>query len=272
MRRFLLFCILFLTPFFAFPQSSQDIKETAERYREEGLELQSQGDLQGALTYYQRAIQLNPSYYEVYNDLGIVYEALGDKEMAEKMYETAISINPEYLAPYANLALLYEDIGEQEKAIYYWKRRYILGSEGDYWSRIAFRHLLMLGISDQEREELFKKKVDYFSRDLSYPEDQKKIERFKEANSYFNKGRELFSQQDFEGAVKEFQTARSLVPPNESFRKEIDHYYHLAKQARDKRAIQTNIEQALSYLEEDRLDDVVEKLKDALSIIFSIRR
>jgi tetratricopeptide (TPR) repeat protein len=54
------------------------------------------GDKQGAITDYNRAIQLDPNYAWFYSKLGTVYLDLGDYRTAIANYDRAIQLNPDY--------------------------------------------------------------------------------------------------------------------------------------------------------------------------------
>lgn len=271
MKKFLgaVFFALFSLPLFS--QVSDQVKEQAQVYREEGYKLQSKGDFAGALTYYQKAVQMAPYYYEAYNDVGVVYESLGDKDAAIEMYEKAISINPQYLAPYANLALLYEEEGDVEKATYYWKKRFLLGKEGEYWWYKAIEHLAKLGTYPEARKEWLKRKSAFLYKELSQKREQERLKNEEEVRLHFNIGVDLFNQENYEGAYKEFKTALSLNPLDKTLQMEISEYYAKAKKAKEKSKIKTHLEEAMSYVEEDDYESAAEKLKDALSVIFSIQ-
>ena len=88
----------------------------AREYREQGLAFQRQGDPVTALSFYQKAVELDPAYAVVYNDLGVVYEAMRFIDRAEESYLKAVKLDPEYLSAYTNLALLYENKRDLEKA------------------------------------------------------------------------------------------------------------------------------------------------------------
>ena len=45
-------------------------------YRMRGYTLQQEGQLDQAMQYYKKAVQLDPSYASPHNDLGVIYEML----------------------------------------------------------------------------------------------------------------------------------------------------------------------------------------------------
>ncbi len=102
-------------------------REEALRLRTQGYTFQSQGDLMNALSAYQKAIELDPTYATPHNDLGVILEEQGKLGEAEQSYKQALKLNPAYTEAHANMAMLYERTGDQEKAIYHWLKRYQLG-------------------------------------------------------------------------------------------------------------------------------------------------
>ena len=148
----LISCLLF--SFSVVAQISGQLKEQARLYREEGYKLQTAGDLRGAFTFYQKAVIADPSLSKAYNDIGVVMEKLGGKADAVGAYKRAIESNSLYLPAYTNLALIYEEENDTEKAIFYWKQRYRLGREDDYWKHEARKYLEKSGvIFDSDKDE-----------------------------------------------------------------------------------------------------------------------
>jgi len=121
------------------------LREEAVTYRQEGYTAQQRGDLEAALTAYQKAAALDPSYPAPLNDAGILYEQQGRLEEARIAYEQALARDPNYLGAHANLALLYERLGQREKAIPHWLKRYELGESDDPWTVRAGERLVALG-------------------------------------------------------------------------------------------------------------------------------
>lgn len=118
-----------------------ELQKQARDYRREGLKQQSLGNLEGAVSLYQKAIQLDPSYALAYNDLGIIYEAQADPVRAEEHYLKALKFDPNLLSAYSNLALFYENKRDLNKAFFYWKKRASLGSPDDLWTQRASKRM-----------------------------------------------------------------------------------------------------------------------------------
>lgn len=106
-------------------------------YRLEGLRLQKSGNIEVALSFFQKAIETDPALAAAYNDIGIIYETMDSPEPAEKAYLEAIKLDQEFAGPYANLALLYESQDQMDKAVFHWARRAEMGIEEDPWRKKA---------------------------------------------------------------------------------------------------------------------------------------
>ncbi len=137
-------CLLF----FPHPRvaTAAHLRDEAVSYRQEGYERQRRGDLDGAISAYQKAIDVDPAYAAPFNDLGVIYEQQGQFDAAEQAYEEAIKIDPEYAAAHSNLALLSERLGHKEKAIVHWLKRYQMGEPRDPWTAHAEQRLIALGV------------------------------------------------------------------------------------------------------------------------------
>jgi tetratricopeptide (TPR) repeat protein len=129
--------------------TASSLRDEAVGYREEGYQAQQRGDKTTALTWYQKAALLDPSYATPNNDLGVLLEEAGRFEEAEQSYKKALESNPGYLEAHTNLALLYERLGQREKAIYHWMKRYQFGDSADPWTARAEERLVALGVFKQ---------------------------------------------------------------------------------------------------------------------------
>ena len=67
---------------------------------------------------FNKAIQLNPNFFEAYNNLGNSLMEFGKFKDAINKYESAIKLKPEYASAYNNLGGAWEDLGDFEKAIF----------------------------------------------------------------------------------------------------------------------------------------------------------
>jgi len=116
---------------------STEAQKQAKLYRNKGWALQKKGDLDAALSYYQKAVFLDPTYVVAYNDVGIIFEAKGWIEKAREAYLRAIEIAPDYPNSYSNLALLYEGQKKYADAVGCWTKRIMYGQPSDPWTEAA---------------------------------------------------------------------------------------------------------------------------------------
>lgn len=76
-----------------------------------GVSLYEKGILNEAIVCFQKAIQLNPNYPGAYNNLGNIFCAKEQFEEAIKYYQKAIQLNPYYAYAYNNLGFVYYRMG-----------------------------------------------------------------------------------------------------------------------------------------------------------------
>jgi len=216
------------------PTSKEDqsaLQEQARQYRDLGLKYQQMGNLAEAKGWYQKTINLDPSYAIAYNDLGIIYDTEGSLDLAEESYLTAIKLDPTYASAYTNLAILYENKRDLEKAAFYWAKRSGLGSPTDPWTQKAASRLKDIRsvlndrpFADQREEEVLGLMKDVTkTKSTVVNKDSKTLarEHFKKAKQSFNKG-------DLATAIKEALDAQYLDQDNKEIEAFIEKTEHLA--------------------------------------------
>ena len=67
-------------------------------------------DLDKAIEFYKKALELDSGYKHSYNNLGNVYSDLKDYHKAIDMYQKAIDIDPKYAYPFYGLGIVYSDL------------------------------------------------------------------------------------------------------------------------------------------------------------------
>lgn len=209
-------------PLFAQEEGLSELQKQARTYRQEGFRLQGIGNLDGALSLYQKAIEIDPTYAVVYNDIGVIYEAKGFTEQAEESYLKAIKIDPHYLSAYSNLALLYESKRDLEKAYFYWEKRVKLGSADEPWTQKARQRLedikLALGkieVSQPRKQEVIGLIKDVVNEKNILRHDNKAL-----TNKHFEKAKRSYNKGDYAQAIKEALDGQQLDPSN----KEIEEF------------------------------------------------
>lgn len=199
-----------------------ELQKQARTYRSQGLKMQDIGDLNGAMSLYQKAVELDPAYAIAYNDLGIIYEAKGSIDLAEQSYLKCIKIDPMYLSAYSNLALLYENKRDLEKAVFYWEKRTQLGSVDDPWKEKAKQRLADIRsvlsetpIEDAREQEIIRLMKDVSAYKAALRKDNKALSK-----EHFEKAKRSYKKGDFATAIKEALDAQYLNPAN----KEIEEF------------------------------------------------
>jgi len=191
-------------------------QEQARKYRQAGLEYQQGGNLAEAMSFYQKAIVLDPSYAVAYNDLGVIYEAMGFPERAKESYFKSIKINPEYLSAYTNVALFYEGQRDLERAVFYWGKRAELGSLDDPWTQKAasrFKDIRSV-LSSRPLADAREEDVLGLIKDVSvYKTVFDKADRT-QARNHLNKAKQYYNKKKLTGALKEAFQAQDLDQSN----------------------------------------------------------
>lgn len=88
----------------------------AENYNN-GYKAFHSGDYHKAISYYRKAIQLDPKYTDAYDNCGIAYRRLGNLDSAAYFYKESIKINPKAMIAHGNLAIVYTEQGKLQEAI-----------------------------------------------------------------------------------------------------------------------------------------------------------
>ncbi|MFA5089866.1 MAG: tetratricopeptide repeat protein [Candidatus Omnitrophota bacterium] len=228
-----------VSPAFAEEELSTSFQKEARKYREEGIELQKEGDFNAALSAYQKATVLDPAYAVAYNDAGIILEMGGDIGRAKDMYLKAIQVDPGYPNSYSNIALLYEGQGDYSSAVLYWVKRALIGPPQDPWADAARRRLEDIAriypeayrnVGKQYEDRLQQKntakpdlqeflilksqepkKIGLFGNDEAYTGEQR-LDKRAQAAKYLASAKESFGKAEYVTALKEATVAEYLDP------------------------------------------------------------
>ena len=90
---------------------------TAAQWNEKGMERYNRKDYQGAIEYFQKAIELDQKYAIPWNNMGRVYDTLGDYNKAIECHSKAIELDPKDEAPWNNMGYAYVQLGDYQKAV-----------------------------------------------------------------------------------------------------------------------------------------------------------
>ena len=108
------------------------------------------GDVQGAIAAYERAIELAPGHAAACSNLGLIFlSQAGDPCRAQQYFERAIALDPASVAAQANLGLALEEQGRVDAALAHYEKLIAAHpAESEYrWNR----GLALLGCGDYAR-------------------------------------------------------------------------------------------------------------------------
>ena len=194
-----------------------ELQSEAQEYRFKADKLQSQGKLELAVKYYQKAVGLDKYSIAAYNSLAICYEKQGRLSRAEETYLKALKINPQYAPAHYNLGLFYEKYGDIKKAIFHWKQRMRLGHPAEP-ARIKARAKLKMYASEElqeaDAEELAERIVEQKENDSldkvlgrnKYRTKEEKIE------DYYLEGMRSYNEGDYRKAQEYFHKMIEALP------------------------------------------------------------
>ncbi|MCB9720233.1 MAG: tetratricopeptide repeat protein [Candidatus Omnitrophica bacterium] len=70
-----------------------------------------------AVSYFRRALELNPDFYYVYNDMGLAYKKLGQDQDAVASFDAALRIKPDYHMALNNRGIMRERLDDNDAAL-----------------------------------------------------------------------------------------------------------------------------------------------------------
>ncbi len=198
----------------------RDLIREAEELLAEGGAMELGGNLEKAVEFYKRALELNPRSIVAYYMLGLAYEKLGNMKLAFETYNRTTDIDPEVSSKEASL--------ESIKLLERLTGVPFLGVWGLSKTAGSFRELLRkkpkeaMSLKDFFRKETKLEKPEYFLKQGAEKEARSDLEgaiadykRAIEANPripipYYMLGLALESKGDMDGALENYQKAASL--------------------------------------------------------------
>ena len=220
---------------------------TADAYTNRGLARYRQGDVDGAIQDWDRAIMINPGLAVVYLDRGCARYSKGDKAGALSDWNQALAFNPRLATAYSNRGAARQELGDNEGALADFNKALALNTHhlstyclrGDTWldkgdwrraisdfnSAIKLDPLMALayqkrGHAKMALNELSAAIAD-FNRALGLDPRM--------AEAYANRGLTLFMQGQDNEAKKDFARALALKP---GIRADLEAHIKVAEQLR----------------------------------------
>lgn len=192
------------------------LKEQSLEHRQKGYEAQKAGMLGEALSYYQKAIQLDPSSALIHNDLGIIYEMKGELLVAEESYQKALVIDPGYDKAYFNLAQLYEAKGDLINAANYWLKLMRLPNAEEPLVKKAEGRIYEIGrIIPEVRKEYMQSEAALLNTQTVSLKNRLATDNQALAESYIETAATFMKRKEYVKALKLYLDAKHLDPQND---------------------------------------------------------
>ena len=96
-----------VSPIVTMHELAHQIPRRAEREFKRALAAEDKVDREAAITYFQKAIAIDPQFCAALNDLGTTYLRKDQLDLAIEQFNKAIAVDPHAARPYSNLAIAY---------------------------------------------------------------------------------------------------------------------------------------------------------------------
>jgi len=178
-----------------------------------GVAYFKKGNIKSSISYYSKAIKLNPLNDKIYNNLAIAYSKSGNLEAAVSIYLKVLKIDSKSFSTLFNLGRIYQQKGDLEKALETFEKI------------LKLKNVNSLDLVFNEIGITFQKKEDFNSAIKAYLKAIKLNKNL--IQSYNNLGYAQFEIEDFDSAEISFLKAIKLSSQNAIARKNLSKIYLL---------------------------------------------
>ena len=142
-----------------------EIEERGEIYYNIGVCYYEENNLDDAIKYYEKSIELLPDFVSSYINLAVCYSRKFRVEEGMKYAKKAIEINPHMYEPYATLGSCYRELGQYEDAVENYKKCLELDDENYEALYGIFMSLFTLSNKENsDKVDKYKKEVEFYSK------------------------------------------------------------------------------------------------------------
>ena len=142
-----------------------EIEERGEIYYNMGVCYYEENNLDDAIKYYEKSIELLPDFVSSYINLAVCYSRKFRVEEGMKYAKKAIEINPHMYEPYATLGSCYRELGQYEDAVENYKKCLELDDENYEALYGIFMSLFTLSNKENsDKVDKYKKEVEFYSK------------------------------------------------------------------------------------------------------------
>ncbi|MFH1227874.1 MAG: tetratricopeptide repeat protein [Planctomycetota bacterium] len=194
-------------------QKPQPNPKEAKVYFDKGVEKYRKGDLDGAITDYTRAIEIDPKFAEAYYGRGLANGNLGNYKDTIEDCTKAIELNPKYAEAYGDRGSAYANNNDFDQAIANFNKAIELNpkyatayyNRGLVYQNIdrAITFLTKLGSAYDDKGDLDQAIADYTKAIELNPNY---------ANAYHNRGIAYASKEDYQKAITDGEMWLTLTP------------------------------------------------------------
>ena len=142
-----------------------EIEERGEIYYNIGVCYYEENNLDDAIKYYEKSIELLPDFVSSYINLAVCYGRKFRVEEAMKYAKKAIEINPHIYQPYATLGSCYKELGQYENAVGNYKKCLEI-DEKNYEALygIFMSFALLSNKENSDKVDEYKKEAEFYSK------------------------------------------------------------------------------------------------------------
>ena len=145
-------------------EKAVEIEERGEIYYNIGVCYYEENNLDDAIKYYEKSIELLPDFVSSYINLAVCYGRKFRVEEAMKYAKKAIEINPHIYQPYATLGSCYKELGQYENAVGNYKKCLEI-DEKNYEALygIFMSFALLSNKENSDKVDKYKKEAEFYS-------------------------------------------------------------------------------------------------------------
>ncbi len=180
-------------------------------YHQQAEDALKQGDIDCAITYYQKIIALNSNDTVAHNILGVLYEGKNQLERAETEYLKTLSLEPKYLDAHINLARLYEKTNRTKEAVKHLENIIVLANPKDKRVPLAKSKIIEFTTPQERKDNIIRniekeqanKLIEGIIRDKRLIKEENK----KKSQAHLSTGKKYYKRKEYSAALEEFKAA-----------------------------------------------------------------
>lgn len=194
-------------------ETQKSRRAAAERLYSQGLGMLSRDDYPRALSYFEKAVEIDPNYAEAWYQAGFSYGMLGRHQDALKASKQAAKLRPDWAETYINIGASSFALGGYKEAADAYKQATRLDA-----GNADAHYALGLSMSRLNRPE---EEILAFKRTIALKPDY--------ANAYEQLGVAYFKQKRYADAVTAFEHLKTYKPDSKTYNFLGESYLELEK-------------------------------------------